>query len=63
MIIRIATLAAMAAFAFAAPASANQTPFDGGSSLTAGAGLLENRSERRICHICPGRPRNICRCS
>jgi hypothetical protein len=63
MIIRVATLAAAAALAFSTPAAANQSPLNGGSSLTAGVNLLENRSEQRICHICPGRPRNVCRCS
>jgi hypothetical protein len=60
--IRIAMLAAVAALAFTAPASANQSPI-GGSSLSAAPNLLENRTERRFCHICPGRPRMVCRCS
>jgi hypothetical protein len=62
IMIRIAALATLTVLAFAAPASANQSPMPG-SLITAGPNLLENRTTPRICHICPGRPRMVCRCS
>lgn len=60
--IRIAMLAVATAIAFTVPASANQT-LNGGSAVNSGPNLLENRMERPFCHICPGRPRMVCRCS
>jgi hypothetical protein len=61
--IRIAMLAVATAIAFSVPASADQTPIIGGSAVNSATNLLENRMERPFCHICPGRPRMVCRCS
>jgi hypothetical protein len=62
MKIRIAALAVVAAAFLAVPANANTNTTLTSSQPTAQTPWMEANSDRKICQICPGRPRNVCRC-
>jgi hypothetical protein len=57
-----AALAFVAAAVFAVPANANTNTTLTPSQPTAQSPWMEANTDRKICQICPGRPRNVCRC-